>query len=174
MIDDDSHESAFTELFDSFYSELLNVAWHICGHEDVAEELCQEAFLRYYERRKHLPKGIEARYWLIRVLKNLAYSHGKRLGREREVYQTYQPGENTRNEGEETVMAEESRRLIRKSLAEIPYKLRIVLVLKEYTGYSYATIAKILRITENNVKIRVYRARKHLSRLLEREDLYVP
>lgn len=169
-------DTAFAEMFDGFYGSLLQVAWRICGREDIAEELCQEAFLRYYERRDRLPEGVEARYWLIRVVKNLAFNYEKRQRRERDIYRSHahQPRAESPHEGEQAVLTEESGKIVRKALGMVPYKLRIVLVLKEYANYPYSTIAKILRISENNVKIRVFRARQHLSKILNREDLYVP
>ena len=176
MSDGEFRESAFAELFDVFYSDLLRVAFRICGRREVAEELCQEAFLRYYERRDKLPVGEEARFWLIRVVKNLAFNYEKRQGREREAYRVYshQPRENAENDGESFVLTEESKQQVREALLSVPYKLRVALILKEYAGYQYADIARILHISENNVKIRVFRARQHLSNVLSKGDIYVP
>ncbi len=168
MSEADPANKDFIELFTVFYGNLKRIAFHICGDEAVAEELSQEAFLRYYERRHRLPVGNEARYWLIRVVRNLAFNHEKRRGRENKVYRDYaqELRLEVQNEGEKTVLEEEVRKDVRKALGMLPYKLRITLILKEYAGFPYATIAKILRISENNVKIRVFRARQHLSKLL--------
>ena len=172
----DFDDAAFVELFDDFYSDLIRVAWRICGVEEVAEEICQEAFLRYYERRDKLPGGREARFWLIRVVKNIAFNYEKRRGREREAYRLYagEPRAESRNEGERAVLEDETRENVRRALAEVPYKLRITLILKQYAGYRYSQIARILNISENNVKIRVFRARSHLAKLLTEGDIYVP
>jgi len=176
MGDGDFRDEAFKELFEGFHDDLLRVAWRITGRQEVAEELCQEAFLRYYERRDKLPVGDEARYWLIRVVKNLAFNHEKRQGREREAYRAFalQPRESSGNEGERSILAEESRESVRKALLAVPYKLRVALILKEYSGYPYVDIARILRISEGNVKIRVFRARQHLAKILHKGDLHVP
>lgn len=161
-------DAAFVELFNGFYGNLRRVALHICGDDEVADELCQEAFLRYYERRNHLPGGDEARYWLIRVIKNLTFNHEKRRGHEYDVYRKYAQlmRVEVQNDGERSILEDDVCENVRKTLAMVPYKLRITLVLKEYAGFSYSTIAKILRISENNVKVRVCRARQHLSKLL--------
>ncbi|OQX29873.1 MAG: hypothetical protein B0D92_01465 [Spirochaeta sp. LUC14_002_19_P3] len=164
------------ELFNGFYAKLYRIVWGICGQGEAAEEICQEAFLRYYERRDRLPGGDEACYWLIRVAKNLALNYEKRRRRENEVYRQYslQASKTVRNDGEHEVLADESLKAVQKALSMVPYKLRIVLILKEYADYPYSAIAKILHITENNVKIRVFRARQHLIKLLSGEELYVP
>ena len=42
-----------------------------------------------------------------------------------------------------------------------------MLVLKEYAGFAYAEIGKMMNITEGNVKVRVFRARARLAQLLK-------
>jgi len=46
-------------------------------------------------------------------------------------------------------------------------------VLKEYGNLSYREIGKVLHITENNVKVRVHRARNMLGTLLKEEEAHV-
>ncbi len=55
----------------------------------------------------------------------------------------------------------------------MPHKLKTVLVLREYGDLSYKEIARILRITEGNVKIRVFRARNLLGEIMNQEEVYV-
>ncbi len=175
MNDGEKTDGGFSELFNDFFHQLLKVAWRICGSYEVAEELTQEAFLRYYERRHKLPGGMEARYWLIRVVKNLALNHEKRQLREYKAVGAYarQPRINPVNEGEKHLLEEELKESVRMALAQVPNKQRVALVLKEYAGYTYADIAKILRITESNVKIRVFRARQYLAKILKEEEIHV-
>ena len=149
-------ESEFNSFFKGFYNELLKFVWRICGQREIAEEICQEAFLRYYEHSDTIGNNDEARYWLIRVAKNLALNFEKRLKREGLANRRFvsQPHPEILNEGEESVLREESRTILRKAIATIPYKWRVALILKEYNDYSYAAIAKILKISESNVKIK--------------------
>jgi len=176
MNEGEKDNQTFAEFFDEFYAQLLRIAWRICGSLEVAEELCQETFLRYHERRKRLPQGREARYWLIRVVKNLALNYEKRVRRERKAYREFanKPMRELVNEGETAVLSDESRKSVREALLRVPYKLRVALILKEYAEYPYSVIARVLRITENNVKIRIFRARQHLLQYLRKGDLYVP
>lgn len=176
MNEGDTDNQSFSELFEDFYTQLLRIAWRICGSSEIAEELCQEAFLRYYERRNRVSQGREARYWLIRVVKNLAFNHEKRARRERKAYRDIanNPMRESLNQGEIAALSNESRKYVQEALLKVPYKLRVPLILKEYAEYPYSTIARILHITENNVKIRIFRARQHLSKYLQKEDLYVP
>jgi RNA polymerase sigma-70 factor (ECF subfamily) len=67
------------------------------------------------------------------------------------------------------VLQEETRSLVQQALDRLPYKLRSVLVLKEYADLGYREISRILGISEGNVKVRVFRARERLALLLEDE-----
>ena len=169
-------DTGFSELFDSFYKRLSIVAWRICGRVEVAEELTQEAFLRYYERRHKLPRGDEARYWLIRVVKNLAYNYERRRVKEQNIYENYGRDfpEHSESSGENEVFRDETRGEVKEALLKVPYKLRVALILREYAELPYADISRIMGITEGNVKVRVFRARKLLANiLLRKEELHV-
>ena len=168
------------QIFDQVYLDngglMLRIAARITGSEDSGEDICQEAFFRYYERIGSVPEGIEARYWLIRVVKNLALNYEKRRERERNAYWKLgrQPRREQRNEGEENILLKESRDAVRVALDKLPSKYRMVLILKEYEKMSYKDIGESLKLSESNVKVRVFRAREQLSKMLIKGDLHVP
>ncbi len=168
--------NTFEQAYNDFFPLLIRIAYRITGSMEVSEDLCQEAFVRYYERIDHIPAGEQSKYWLIRVVKNLAYNHEKRKGRERNAYQKHyhEPRAELVNQGEKGLMEDESRKLVQEALLKLPYKIRVVLTLKEYGNLNYKQIGEILNISEGNVKIRVYRARQKLSEILDREEVYVP
>ncbi len=166
----------FEQSYQDFYPLLVRIAYRITGSMEVSEDLCQEAFIRYYERVDSIPPGEQSKYWLIRVVKNLAYNHEKRKGREKDAYQRHyhEPRAELVNQGEAGLMEDESRKLVQEALLKLPYKMRVVLTLKEYGNLNYKQIGEILNISEGNVKIRVFRARQKLSEILDREEVYVP
>ena len=56
----------------------------------------------------------------------------------------------------------------------LPPKMKEVLVLREYGGLNYKEIGETLGITEGNVKVRVFRAREQLTKLIGEDDVYMP
>ena len=164
----------FGKVYDSVYPLLYRIAYRMTGDTDVSEDLCQEAFIRYYKRVIPLPSLDQAKYWLIRVVKNLALNHEKRRGREKKAYDRYvrEPKPLVRS-SETELLRSESAKLVQDALEKLPPKLRAVIVLREYGGLSYREIAKVAGITESNVKVRVYRAREHLKKHLDEEEVHV-
>lgn len=167
--------SRFRDVYDAVFPVIIRVVFRITNDLDTAEEICQEAFIRYYTRMDQFPDADQAKYWLIRVSKNLALNAAKRAGRERRAYDRvgHEP-KRVQIGGEELVLREESQEQVRAALELLPEKLKTVLVMKEYGGLSYREIAKSLRISEGNVKVRVFRARERLSTLLKEDTVYVP
>ncbi len=108
---------------------------------------------------------------MIRVVKNLSLNYEKKRSRERKAYNRYsselKPEVRT---GESELMRKEYARLVQLALKQLPYKLRTIIVLREFGDLSYREIAKISGISESNVKVRVFRAREKLRKYLEQEE----
>ena len=158
----------FRRLYETVFPILFRVAYRITSSEDAAEDLCQEAFFRLYEKNMVFPSPDEAKYWLIRVVKNAALNYAKRKVRERKAYQRFFR-EDTKIEetGENLLLKKETREEVKEALAKLPESLRIVMILKEYGELNYKEIGRSLGISEGNVKVRVFRARERLAALLK-------
>ncbi|GHU13327.1 hypothetical protein FACS1894161_3190 [Spirochaetia bacterium] len=113
------------------------------------------------------PNPDEAKYWLIRVVKNAALNYAKRKERERKAYlRAFREDTRTPETGEGILIKKETRLEIEEALNKLPENLRMVLVLKEYGELNYKEIGRTLGISEGNVKVRVFRARERLAALL--------
>lgn len=165
---------AFQGVYESTFPVIVRVAYHITLDLEVAEDICQEAFIRFYHRSLPFPSEEQARYWLIRVAKNLAFNYYKRKKREKVALEKFlfEPKQHTRS-GEELLMRTETELMVHRALERLPEGLKSVIVLKEYGDLSYREIGKVLHITENNVKVRVHRARNMLGMLLKEEEAHV-
>jgi RNA polymerase sigma-70 factor (ECF subfamily) len=160
-------DADFRVLFNSAFPVLYKVACRITNSGEAAEDLCQEAFFRLHEKNMVFPNQEEAKYWLIRVVKNAALNYTKRKQRERKAYQRAFK-ENVRQEetGEDRVVKKETREEVLEALDKLPENLRVVLILKEYSDMNYREIGRVLGVNEGNVKVRVFRARERLAALL--------
>jgi len=160
-------ELEFKRLYDSTFQVIFRVAYRVTNSVEAAEDLCQESFFRLYEKNMVFPNPEEAKYWLIRVVKNASLNYAKRKERERKAYQRAFK-EDTRQEetGEGLLVKKETSEEIQRALEKLPENLRMVLVLKEYAEMNYKEIGRVLGISEGNVKVRVFRARERLAAIL--------
>jgi RNA polymerase sigma-70 factor (ECF subfamily) len=158
----------FRGIYDSAFPVLFRVAYRIANSEEAAEDLCQDAFFRLYEKNMVFPNPEEAKYWLIRVVKNAALNYAKRKDRERKAYQrVFREDVRQEETGEGQLLKKETRGEVKEALDKLPENLRIVLILKEYADLNYQEIGRILGISQGNVKVRVFRARERLAALLQ-------
>jgi RNA polymerase sigma-70 factor (ECF subfamily) len=164
----------FRRLYDTIFPILFRVAYRITNSEEAAEDLCQEAFFRLYEKKMVFPNPEEAKYWLIRVVKNAALNYAKRKERERKAYQrAFREDSRVEETGEGFLIKEETRHEIQEALDKLPENLRMVLILKEYGELNYKEIGRALGISEGNVKVRVFRARERLTGILAKDGSHV-
>ena len=163
----------FRKVYDANYTLLMQVVMHIVYNQEIAEDLVQEAFERFYVKNISFPTMDEAKYWLLRVSKNLALNHIRRNKREIQLVEKVKklPGETVNFfDSSKAVIEEEERRNVREAVNSLPENLRSVIQLKEYSGLDYKAIGKALGMSETNVKVSVHRARKKLEEILAAED----
>jgi len=162
-------EEDLRRLYDASAAMLVRVAYRIAGSEEAAEDIVQDAFARLVEKRIPFPSLDDAKFWLIRVVKNGALNYAKRKGREVRAYERWWRGEREQSgAADEALLKQESSEELKRALDSLPEGLKAVLVLKEYGGLNYKEIGRALGISEGNVKVRAFRAREALlSRLGE-------
>lgn len=164
-------EASFRLVYDEVFPILIKVAYHVTYNMDIAEDICQDAFIRFFDKDMVFPSVDDAKYWLIRVTKNLAINQVKKKARETASIDKIKQLSPTSNfkDGASELLFQESTESVRRAIFSLPEKYRTVIVLKEYAGLDYKQIGKILKISESNVKVRVHRARKDLESILGRE-----
>ena len=169
-------EIAFRQVYNAVFPVVMKVAYHVTYNQDVAEDICQDAFIRFYDKDMSFPSLDDAKFWLIRVVKNLAINHVKKKMRESASLEKVMRGPqvNPFKDGASELILKESTAVVRKAVSELPEIYKTVIVLREYAGLNYKEIAGVLKISESNVKVRVHRARKELEAKLDREEVNVP
>ena len=65
------------------------------------------------------------------------------------------------------------REILDEALGRLPEIQKSVVLLRDYEGYNYAEIAEITGLSESQVKVYIFRARKSLQSYLTRLDLVI-
>ncbi|MCX7038768.1 MAG: RNA polymerase sigma factor [Spirochaetes bacterium] len=170
-----AHPPSFDDVYERLFPTIFHVALRVTGNREIAEDLCHEAFIKLMERPILFPDLDQSKYWLLRVVKNLSLNHEKKRSREKAALgKLTQLSVGVSESGERQLLREELRTSVQAALDVLPYNLRAPLVFREYGELSYREIGAILGISENNVKVRVFRARERLHKTLTEGDAYVP
>ena len=134
-----------------------------------AEDVAQEALLRAYSKFDRLRDRNRFRAWLVRIAFRLALDR-LRSGKRRELRDTLwsqpvrQPLGAT---AEDLAVSNEFQAHLENALAELPDKLRLVLLLAAMEGHTIDEIASMLGISTGTVKSRIFYARRQLAEKLQ-------
>ena len=149
------------ELVEMYKNNIYAAAFNICKSAADAEDVVQDTFLQYYMTKKEFDDEKHIRYWILRVAINKAKNIQSSFRRKKEM---------SLEDYVETLTFEtpESRELF-EEVMKLPEKYRVVIHLFYYEDYSIKEIAKILRVTESSVKVRLSRGRAKLKDALKED-----
>ena len=165
----------FKQIYNAVFELLFKISFRIVEDEEAAEDLVHDSFIKASEKEMVFPSLDDAKFWLICVTRNASLNYAKRKVREAKAYQkALYEGRRQMESSESDLLKEETVKIAREALDKLPPKLKEVLVLKEYGDLNYKDIGKALGISEGNVKVRVFRAREQLLKILGETDVYLP
>ena len=144
---------------------LLRTLTAMLGERSEAEDVVHDLFVGLPEAMARYQERGQFGGWLHRIAVRQAISKLRRRGRRHEVALEAADRVGHRAEGE----AIADRITVRAALAALPEKLRIVVVLREYEGWSHREIATHLGINEGAVMTRHCRALQQLRRALKED-----
>ncbi|OLT34801.1 RNA polymerase subunit sigma-70 [Actinomadura sp. CNU-125] len=156
----------FDELFGADYRPLVRLAG-LLGADDP-EDVAQDAFARYYRKRRRLRDAGAARAYLRSTVVNLTRNRHRHLrlarirlaAHRRDAPAVVEPPESD-------VVARERNRELLEALAALPDRQREVLVLRYWLDLSEREIAETMRISAGTVKSHAHRGVAALQRALE-------
>jgi RNA polymerase sigma-70 factor (ECF subfamily) len=132
-----------------------------------ADDLVQETILRAWQNQDRFEPGSNLGAWLFTILRNLFYSHLRRMKREvADPDGSYAAQLRTAPDQEAGVIVKDMWR----ALGELPPDQREALLLVGAEGMSYDEAAHICGVAVGTIKSRVNRARRRLAEHLEIED----
>ena len=143
-------------------NELYRLALRITLNPAEAEDVVQETMIKVWNRRDH---------WEER---NIAVDKTRKAENQNPSLEEgndaadYSYSSNP----EEQAMQRDRIALVRQLIDNLPEKQRSCMQLREFEGKSYKEIAKILSVTEEQVKINIFRARQLIKQQFIKAENY--
>jgi RNA polymerase sigma factor (sigma-70 family) len=145
-------------LYEELRPDLMRFAEGLLGDRDDAEEAVHDAFAAAV-RTGPLE---EPRLWLFRVTRNAAVSQ-LRARRRVVPFEVVEGAASTAPTPQQRVELAEEVEVLRAGIDRLGEQQRAALLLRELAGCSYREIGDVLHVSEANVKILIYRARRGLE-----------
>ena len=163
-------EETFEAIFTRYYPLVYQLAYRCIGQRDEADDIAQEAFLRFYRTPPHATSDQERRAWLCRVTTNLGLNALR--SRQRRIFHEEQAGGGTQkpvsedtaqHDPEQQAIDNEQVAFIRSVLAELPERQQTYILLRSI-GLSYAEIAQATGVAPAYVGSLLARAEREFRR----------
>ena len=149
------------EAFRKYGDRVFSAAFSVCRSRTDADDVVQDAFIKYYSRDMDYESEEHIRAWLIRVAVNRAKDIAGSFWRKNKVAWENYMDELPFETPEDSALFE--------AVMRLPDRYRIVIHLFYYEEYAVSEIAEILHLREGTVKSQLSRGRKLLKNMLEEE-----
>jgi RNA polymerase sigma-70 factor (ECF subfamily) len=155
---------AFERLFQLYGRRVYNLALRSSRDHALAEDLCQEVWLRVYRELGSLQDLESFAVWLYRLTSRVCIDAARRRRPQGDLDddQLCAPRETP----EERLLVEDRLRLAWEALGALPVRQHIALYLRQVEGMSYAEIGAVLDAPVSAVETLLFRARRAFARSL--------
>ncbi|MDT8449935.1 MAG: sigma-70 family RNA polymerase sigma factor [Wenzhouxiangellaceae bacterium] len=166
----------FEHLVDEHGGRLYQLARLLLGRDDEAEDVVQDSLVKLWRHLPGLRAGQELA-WLMTCTRNACLDVLRGKNRKRALLwlvagdQRAVAGDAGDEPAPEASLARDERvRALRSALAAMPEPGRSLLILRDIQELDVATVARTLELSENQVKVYTFRARRALRARLEEKQ----
>ena len=143
-------------------NELYRLALRITMNAADAEDVVQETMMKVWNRRDQWDQIESIEAFCLTICRNLSLDKVRRMDNQAQTLDaTYDPkDQGVASNPEEQAIQSDRVRLVRQMISQLPEKQRSCMQLRDMEGKSYKDIATVLDITEEQVKVNIFRARQ--------------
>jgi len=157
----------FEHLYNRYFKAIFLFIFKRTSDSNIAADISSTVFLKAMVNIKRYEyKGVPFSAWLYRIASNEVNQYYRKTKKEKTV--------SIDETGLINVLSEikidnneEKQELLFKALGQLPDKINQLIQLRFFEGRSFKEVANILGITENNAKVKVYRAIDKLRKLMK-------
>lgn len=151
--------------------KLYRLAFRITLDSAEAEDVVQDTLIRVWNKRDEWSQVESIEAYCLTIARNLAIDRSQKMeARNTELTSEVREMPDTLTPYDQLAQ-DEQMQLIHHLVNGLPEKQRTIMQLRDIEGKSYKEIADILQITEEQVKINLFRARQKIKqRYTEIED----
>ena len=149
----------YNRAVDAYADNLYRFVLKNLKDKHASRDIIQDTFEKLWVRLEDIP-ALKVKTYLFTTAYHTMIDHIRREKR----YGEWEPGlmEKTSLSGQYTDLGE----VLEKAVNRLPEDQRAVVMLRDYEGYSYREIAGITGLSEQQVKVYIYRARVYLKKYI--------
>lgn len=152
---------------------LYRMALRITLSREEAEDIVQDTLIKVWNRRDDWNEISSIEAYSLTICRNLALDKIRRAGKHCDSLEeaNNQSTDNAANPYERMIM-QDKLQLVRRLVNSLPEKQRSCIQLRDFEEKSYKEIAEILGISEEQVKVNIFRARQTIKNKFNKTEQY--
>ncbi len=155
-------------------NKLFRLALRITLNREEAEDIVQDTMIKVWKTRDRWQELDSIEAYSLTIARNLSLDRIKKMDNQNDSLeeQTVERLDETTSTPSERMIQKDRLDIVRKMINELPEKQRTCLQLRDIEGKTYKEIASILNITEEQVKVSIFRARQTIKQRFQQFDRY--
>lgn len=153
--------------------KLFRLALRITLNREEAEDIVQDTLIKVWNSRNKWQQLDSIEAYSLTIARNLSLDRIKKMENQNgslEDEKTERP--DTTSNPSERMIQKDKLDIVKRMIDELPEKQRSCIQLRDIEGKAYKDIALILGITEEQVKINIFRARQTIKQRFQQFDKY--
>jgi RNA polymerase sigma-70 factor (ECF subfamily) len=161
----EGQREAFAALVDKYWDRIYRWLYRLTHHQQTAEDLAQETFLKALAHLESFNRGGNFQAWLYRIAYNSFLNQRRSSGRmSLEIFPENLAGGGAGPEDE--ALGKEVLQQVARAVGRLPGDFRSAFLLRVEEGLSFREIAEVIGTTEQTARWRVFKARQKLIQVL--------
>lgn len=160
-------EQAFSEIYNRHSSKIFTFCRYFLGSYDDASDVFQETFIKFHRTKKPEKVMTNMSGYLLQIARNLCINYIRDRKPEIRYEEYLDPAAGIEDHKISEQKRKQLGKLLKESLRQLNDEYREIFILREYDGLSYKEIADVLDESMDTVKVRLFRAKKQMRKILE-------
>ena len=154
-------------------NKLYRLALRITANNAEAEDIVQETLIKVWNRRAELDHINSIEAFSLIICRNMALDHISRKETDNESLDNqHDAAPDNGSTPLQALTQADKEEWVMKLFNRLPEKWRSVMQLRDIEGKSYKEIAQVLGLSEDQVKVNLFRARRRIRLQFEKIDEY--
>lgn len=152
--------------------KLFRLAWRITLDRTEAEDVVQESLIRVWNKKEEWSEIESIEAYCLTITRNLAIDRSQKMDAQHAALTDEMEHAHSESSPQTGIEQREQLGIIHKLINDLPEKQRTVMQLRDIEGSTYKEIADALQITEEQVKVTLFRARQKVKQKYTQIDEY--
>ena len=172
-------DTAFREIVERYQSKVFSIIHGIVRQRNDVEDIAQQVFAKVYFSIRNFDFRSSLLTWIYKITVNECFDYLRKKKVRKLVYESDMSEDEVRrventepaiDRGVRTDTSLARRDYVVKLLDKVSEEERRLLMLKEVEGYSVEELSGMMKMNENTIKVKLFRARQKLVKAAQRLD----